>query len=183
MIVSLFILVGAGGNVFFSWLSAVFSLPIFLDSIFTVAAGFILGPWFGSITGLGTGVLLPILRGLPLEHGFFVFPLVLGGLVAGRARLPGQGVVTSSALQTGFLLVPTYALIEAAILSLSLDGLRQAASDRLTTALFYSGIGVFPATLLGTLLLRTLDLGLSVLAAFGLYRLWQEWRTSDSPQP
>lgn len=168
------------GNLLFIWLARVFMLPFFLDSLFSISLGFIAGPWLALSVGFGTGILMPIVFDLPVEQGFLVLPLALSGFLAGVARKRDRELSNATVLRTGLILIPLYAVLEAAILSLFLDGLRGTQADAMSVALHYSGIPMFFAILLGGLLLRSLDLSASLLVGVGVQRYWRAWTAKDA---
>lgn len=88
-------------NIGLGQIASTLKLPIFLDSIGTILAALLLGPWVGMITGLCTNLLWGLISG-PVAAAFAPVAMVIGlvaGLLAGKGlfrTLPGavfSGVV------------------------------------------------------------------------------------------
>jgi energy-coupling factor transport system substrate-specific component len=74
-----FVPVGIGINVLGGYLAQTFKLPVFLDTIGTILAAAILGPWWGALTGGLSNVISSISN--PLDMWFLIVNVAVGLIV------------------------------------------------------------------------------------------------------
>ena len=96
-------------NIAVGQLVSVLNLPVFLDTIGTILAALLMGPWMGMITGLGANLVWGMFSGFPAEV-FAPVSMVIGlsagylgrrGLFRSLPRVLVSGILVSIVAKIG----------------------------------------------------------------------------------
>lgn len=161
--------VGIAINFVGKFVAQALKLPLWLDSIGTVLAAFIAGPWVGALTG----ALNNIIYGLtvdPVSFWYFITSVGIGLSAGIMARL---GFIRSAprAVVAG-LVVALVATVVSFPINVYLWGGQTGNvwGDALFTALTLRGVPLWLASFLDELVVDLPDKVLTVLIAFGLFK-------------
>ncbi|MEA4952870.1 MAG: ECF transporter S component [Aminivibrio sp.] len=102
-------------------------LPIFLDSIGTVLAALLMGPWVGMVTGLVTNLLWGVISG-PVAAAFAPVAMVIG-LVAGFAARKGLFRTLGGAVIAGVVITLFVTLVATPIRTYLFGGVTGSGAD------------------------------------------------------
>lgn len=116
---------------------------IFLDTIGTIFAAVLFGPWYGASVGTVTNILTPILTGNPKDIPFFLVNAAVGIIVGIMAKKFKFNIVT--AVITGVILSVVCPLIGTPIAVWVYGGITGSGTDLIFTWLKQSGVKIFTA--------------------------------------
>lgn len=159
--------VGIGINYVGKWVAQALKLPLWLDSIGTVLAAFLAGPWVGALTGAVNNVIYGLTAD-PVSFWYFITSVGIG-LVAGLMARAGYVRTPARAIVAG-LAVAAVATIVSFPINMRLWGGQTGNvwGDALFAALKDQPLWL--ASLLDEFVVDLPDKVLTVLVAFGLFR-------------
>ena len=114
-------------NIGLGQIASTLKLPIFLDSIGTILAAILLGPWIGMLTGLVTNLLWGLISG-PVAAAFAPVAMVIG-LVAGLCARKGMFRSLAGALVAGVLITVFVTLVATPIRTYLFGGVTGSGAD------------------------------------------------------
>jgi len=167
-------------NGFFSLISTALSLPIFLDSIFTVVATALLGLWPGLIVGLVSNLFFEVLKGFPGYLYPFAIVNMLTALITWLHIKYGNFTKASGIFWMIITLSLANSVVGAVIVSIVFDGITNEPVDSIVRAVIVTGQSVFTSAFFGRILINIVDKGIAVLTAFPIYRyFYSKQQASD----
>ena len=171
MITILLIPVAIALNVVVGQIAAALSLPVYIDSIGTILAGILGGPW----VGLVTGVLSNLINGI-FQPNFIPFAIVGGfiGLICGilsRKKLFNKWwkIIISILLVT-----LTSVVIGTPVALYVFGGFTSSGSSYLTAFLLATGRDLFSAVFTSQIFTELTDKALSIVAAYIIVKAMSE---------
>jgi energy-coupling factor transport system substrate-specific component len=114
---------------------------LFLDTIGTIFAAVLFGPWYGALVGTVTNVLTPILTGNPKDIPFFIVNAAVGIIVGYMVKKFKFSMVT--AVVTGVILSIVCPLVGTPIAVGVYGGITGSGNDIIFTWLKQSGVEIF----------------------------------------
>jgi len=173
-----------GLNLLFSLLNnAVLRSPLFLDSIFTAAAGALYGPWTGLATGLVTNLAMEPVYGMTGFYWPFAVCNMATGLIVGlavRRRLFSSGYQVTLII-LGVTLANS--LLGALVSQLIYRGDTGVPVDYIVSAFTEMGQSLISASFWARIPTNLVDKMISVYAAYALHLLAvrdrESWKPSD----
>ena len=146
-------------NVAGAQIALVLRLPILLDSIGSILTGALMGPWFGLIPSLLSGIILGMT--VDIYSLYFAPAGMLVGLMAGL-RFKHYTVSKSRLLwQAGFVTLPS-AVVSAFICYGLFGGVTSSGSAILVQILGQTPVGLFFSTLLVQIVTEWIDRGIGL---------------------
>jgi len=156
-------------------------MPIFLDTIFTIAIAACFGAWPGVAVGFATNLLQEVTGGFPGYFWPFGFVNVASALVT--AFMVRKGYADS--LIGAFLIIVVLTLVNsflgAFIVTLVFGGITDQPVDMIVRSLLVTGQGVFSSAFLGRVFINVVDKGIAVLVMLPIYRRCR--RAADAGEP
>jgi energy-coupling factor transport system substrate-specific component len=160
-----FVPVGIGINVIGGLLATTFKLPVFLDTIGTILAAAILGPWWGALTG-GLSNVISSLQS-PMDMWFAIVNIAVG-LIVGFISMKFGFQKWLVVLVTGLILAVVSPIIGTFIATYVYGGLTGGGIDIFTAGLMKSGADVFTAAFIPRIFSNGIDKLLSVFIVWGV---------------
>jgi len=154
-----------GINLVVGWIVVTLKLPIYLDSIGTVLAGAMAGPWVAATVGLLTNVFLALIVN-PIYLPYAVVSIALG-LIVGFSAMKGWFRPWIPIIIT-WLCVALATITTATLISIFFFGGVPGAtgSDFFTAALLAVGKDLLTAVLGPTIVIELIDKGIAILVAY-----------------
>jgi energy-coupling factor transport system substrate-specific component len=154
-----FVPVGIGINIVGGLLASSLKLPVFLDTIGTILAAAILGPWWGALTGGLTNVIMSLQN--PMDMWFAIVNIAVG-LIVGFVSIKFGFQKWLVVLVTGLIISVVAPLIGTVIATYVYGGLTGGGLDIFVAGLMKSGTSVFTAAFLPRVGSNLIDKLLSV---------------------
>jgi energy-coupling factor transport system substrate-specific component len=150
-------------NVVGGQIAAALALPIYLDTIGTILAGVLGGPW----VGLVAGVLSNLINGI-FNPTFFPFAIVAGvvGLVAGILSRKGMFTKIWKVAVSIIIITLVSIIVGTPIVQYVYGGITGSGSTYLTALLLATGKGMFTSILTAQFFSEILDKAISVVIAY-----------------
>ncbi len=133
-----FVPVGIGINIVGGMLATSLKLPVFLDTIGTILAAAILGPWWGALTGGLTNVIMSLQS--PMDMWFAIVNIAVG-LIVGFVSMKFGFQKWLIVLVTGLILAVVAPIIGTIIATYVYGGLTGGGIDIFTAGLMKAGAG------------------------------------------
>lgn len=160
-----FVPVGIGINIVGGLLATTFKLPIFLDTIGTILAAAILGPWWGALTGGLTNIIMAISS--PMDMWFAIVNIAVG-LIVGFVSLKFGFTKWVVVLITGVVLAIVAPIIGTIIATYVYGGLTGGGIDIAVAGLMKSGQSIFVSAFIPRLIANFADKILAVFVVWGI---------------
>lgn len=160
-----FVPVGIGVNVVGGLLAGTLKLPVFLDTIGTILAAVILGPWWGALTGGLTNIIMSLQN--PMDMWFAIVNAVVG-LIAGFASIKFGFQKWPVVLVTGLVLAIVAPVIGTTIATYVYGGLTGGGIDIFVAGLMKAGASVFAAAFIPRVGSNLVDKVLAVFVVWGV---------------
>ena len=165
-------------NIVGSKISLVLSLPIFLDSIGTILAGTILGPWGGLLTALTGGLVNGVLGDI---YSIYFSPSgMIMGIMAGLLLHNKQVSKLSIIWRTALIVLPA-SIVSAFIETVLFGGITSAViTTTIVQALSKTTMGLFSSAWITQFVTDYIDKGIAVILVLAvLKRLPFEMKNFD----
>jgi energy-coupling factor transport system substrate-specific component len=158
-------------NLIGSSLQIYLELPLFLDTIGTMLAAVLIGPWIGGLVGLMTNVIKGIFyTTTSLPFGLVNFGI---GLITGYLVIIFKGYERWYApLLVGCVIALLTPLMAAPIATYVFGGITAHGIDKFVVAFIDSGNTILSSTFLGRLPTSFIDKLLSAFIVYGIIRVW-----------
>lgn len=154
-------------NVICGTLANTLKLPVFLDTIGTILAGMLAGPWVGLVTGAVSIVINSVSDPALLPYAFLAGAIGLGtGLLARRGMFTSVIKIIISIIAIVALCI----CVGLCITYFLFGGFNTSGSSVLTAALISGGIPFWPAQLISQFVTEIPDKALSVVIAYLVVR-------------
>jgi len=167
------VLAGVGVNVAFSGLNHALQLPLFLDSVGTVAVAATIGLVPGLLVGGLTNLTLEAVKGFPGIVAIFGLVNMATAVVTWLFVSRGFFRTLFDALWVVFALALTNALLGSLIVTVVFGGFTDEPLDNVVRSLMITGESLFTSAFLGRVFINVVDKGVAVLAAFAVYHTWR----------
>ncbi len=142
-------------------------LPVYLDSVGTILAGAVCGPWAGAVTG----ALSNIVWGLFSPDALPFFPVAAWiGFIAGYCAIWGLFKTWWKAVIAGLIIAVTTPFVATPIVVYLYGGVEGSGASLLTGVLIKSGMKITSAAFFKNLMIEPLDKVPSAVLAFILAR-------------
>lgn len=176
--VSVLVIVSVFMNSLLNYLSQLASLPIFMDSIFTVLGTAVLGPWWGIAIGVFTNLLMDALQGFsgilwPFAAVQIVTALVTHIMIRHNALKTVLGVSLFI-----FVLAVLNALTGTVIAVFVFGGFTLERFDFIVHALIQSGQSIFSSAFVTRVVINIVDKGIAVLVLMALFPKLRQYMSS-----
>ena len=155
-------------NVALGQVVSVLNLPVFLDTIGTILAALLMGPWMGMITGLGANLVWGMFSGFPAEV-FAPGSMVLG-LSAGYLGCRGLFRSLPRVLVSGILVSIVATLVAAPFRTYFFDGVPGSGTDFLAAYLGAVGQRMLRSAAWAVVGTNLIDKVLSCVIAWGIVK-------------
>jgi energy-coupling factor transport system substrate-specific component len=176
----LFIPLGLLLNIGGVFLNSLLNLPLFLDSVGTILAGVILGPWLGAATGFLSNLIIGLVE-TPISIPFGIVNAAIGLIAGVLSRRWGFRDVRT-ALALALILTAVCPILATPIVVYLFGGVSGSAIDKYWAVLVQSGHQVFSSAFLVRLPANLADKIVSVGLVWALIRLFPpRWRGQASP--
>ncbi len=160
-----FVPVGIGINIVGGLLASSLKLPVFLDTIGTILAAAILGPWWGALTGGLTNVIMSLQN--PMDMWFAIVNIAVG-LIVGFISMKFGFQKWLVVLVTGLIIAVVAPIIGTTIATYVYGGLTGGGIDIFTAGLLKAGTDVFTAAFIPRVGSNLVDKVLSVFVVWGI---------------
>jgi energy-coupling factor transport system substrate-specific component len=160
-----FVPVGIGINIVGGLLATSFKLPIFLDTIGTILAAAILGPWWGALTGGLTNIIMAISN--PMDMWFAIVNIAVG-LIVGFISMKYGFTKWAVVLIAGVIIAIVAPIIGTIIATYVYGGLTGGGLDIAVAGLLKSGQDIFVAAFIPRIIANFADKLLSVFLVWGV---------------
>jgi energy-coupling factor transport system substrate-specific component len=160
-----FVPVGIGINIVGGLLATTFKLPIFLDTIGTILAAAILGPWWGALTGGLTNIIMAISN--PMDMWFAIVNIAVG-LIVGFISLKFGFTKWAVVLIAGVIIAIVAPIIGTIIATYVYGGLTGGGLDIAVAGLMKSGQDIFVAAFIPRVIANFADKLLSVFLVWAV---------------
>lgn len=168
-------------NGIFCMISLNLSLPVFLDSIFTVMIAALFGLWPGLIVGLLSNFFFEVLSGFPGYYYPFAIVNISTALVTWLHVKYGHFEKASDALWTIISLALINSVVGAILAAIVYGGVTYKHVDSIVRAVVVTGQSVFTSAIFGRILINLVDKGIAVMMVFPIYRyFYRKWTNRDS---
>jgi len=164
------ILLGILGNGVFSWINTALSIPLFLDTIFTVTVAALFGPVAGVVTGFMSNIFQEFVFGWDGTNWQFGFVNAASGLIVGLLSRGGLFRTGAHAVIAVVLLTVANALLGAIVAIVVFGGATGIDVDYISMGLMLTGWDVFWAAFLARIPVNLADKGIAVVIGFAIYR-------------
>jgi energy-coupling factor transport system substrate-specific component len=171
VVVIVAVLLGILLNGLTSWLNTIFSIPLFLDTIFTLAVGAVFGPVAGAITGLGTGLFHEVIYDFSGTYWPFGVVNAASGIIVGLLAAAGKFHTGLHLVFAVLLLTLANAFLGSLVAVLAFGGATGIEIDYIVMGLLLTGKPVLWAAFLARIPANVVDKALSVLVAYWVYRI------------
>jgi energy-coupling factor transport system substrate-specific component len=161
--------VGAFLNGVLNLFNEAMTLPLFLDSVFTIAVAALFGLVPGLATGLATNLVLELFRGFPGTHWPFAIVNMLTALVVAIMAKRGGFDTLRGAIGVLFALTLVNAVAGTVVVSFVFGGISNETIDYVVRAIALSGRSLFSSAFIARLLINFVDKGVAVIATFALW--------------
>ena len=155
-------------NIALGQIVSVLKLPTFLDTIGTILAALLMGPWVGMITGLCTNLIWGVFSGFPAE-AFSLVSMAIG-LSAGYLGRRGMFRSLPRVFVSGILISIVATLVATPIRAYLFDGLTGTGIDSLVVYLGAVGQRLLQFVAWATMGTNLIDKVLSCAVAWGIVR-------------
>ena len=153
-----------------SWVNTILSIPLFLDTIFTLAVGAVLGPLPGALTGFGTNLFHEVIFGFPGTSWPFGIVNAASGVIVGLLAAAGKFHTGIHLVFAVLLLTIANAFLGALVAVLAFGGSTGIEIDYIVMGLLLTGKPVLWAAFLARIPANVVDKAISVLVAYWVYR-------------
>lgn len=160
-----FVPVGIGINVVGGMLAGSLKLPVFLDTVGTILAAAILGPWWGALTGGLTNVIMSLQN--PMDMWFALVNVAIG-LIVGFISMKYGFQKWLVVLVTGAIISVVAPVIGTTIATYVYGGLTGGGIDIFTAGLMKAGADVFTAAFIPRIGSNLIDKMVSVFVVWGV---------------
>jgi energy-coupling factor transport system substrate-specific component len=160
-----FVPVGIGLNVVGGLLAGTLKLPVFLDTVGTILAAAILGPWWGALTGGLTNIIMSLQN--PIEMWFAIVNIAIG-LIVGFASMKFGFQRWLVVAVTGLVIAVVAPIIGTTIATYVFGGLTGGGLDVVVAGLMKAGSSVFAAAFIPRVASNLVDKLASVFIVFGV---------------
>jgi energy-coupling factor transport system substrate-specific component len=160
-----FVPVGIGINVIGGLLATSMKLPVFLDTIGTILAAAILGPWWGALTGGLSNVISSLSS--PMDMWFAIVNIAVG-LIVGFISVKYGFQKWLVVLIAGIIIAIVAPIVGTFIATYVYGGLTGGGIDIFTAGLMKSGADVFTAAFIPRIGANLVDKLLSVFIVWGV---------------
>jgi energy-coupling factor transport system substrate-specific component len=171
VVVIVAVLLGILLNGLTSWLNTIFSIPLFLDTIFTLAVGAVFGPVAGAITGLGTSLFHEVIYDFSGTYWPFGVVNAASGIIVGLLAAAGKFHTGLHLVFAVLLLTLANAFLGSLVAVLAFGGATGIEIDYIVMGLLLTGKPVLWAAFLARIPANVVDKALSVLVAYWVYRI------------
>ena len=155
-------------NIAVGQLVSVLNLPVFLDTIGTILAALLMGPWMGMITGLGANLVWGMFSGFPAEV-FAPVSMVIG-LSAGYLGRRGLFRSLPRVLVSGILVSIVATLVAAPFRTYFFDGVPGSETEFLAAYLGAAGQWLSRSAAWAVVGTNLIDKVLSCAVAWGIMK-------------
>jgi energy-coupling factor transport system substrate-specific component len=160
-------------NGLFSYINNLLSLPIFLDSIFTILTAALFGLWPAVTVGLLSNFFIETINGFPGIYYPFAIKNVLTALIT--AIFVSKKIFETPA--HAFWLIITLTLINsltgAIVVTIVFGGFTNLSMDNIVRGVMMTGNSIFSSVFIVRLVVNLVDKGIAVILAFSLYKAIQ----------
>ncbi len=164
MLAILIMPVGVAVNFVGGQLASILKLPMYLDTIGTIFASMLCGPWVGAVTGALTNVVTGITN--PVNFAFLPINVIVGLVVGFLARKNMFGNWWKSLISTVIMGIISV-ITEAPIVVLVYGGVTGSGSSLITATAMAAGANIWAAVIgtegIFTLLDRIISVAISIL--------------------
>lgn len=164
MLAILIMPVGVAVNFVGGQLASVLKLPMYLDTIGTIFASMLCGPWVGAVTGLLTNVVTGIAN--PVNFAFIPINVIVGLLVGFLARKNMFGNWWKSLIST-IIMGAVSVITSAPIVVLVYGGVTGSGTSLITATAMAAGANIWAAVIgtegVFTVLDRIISVAISIL--------------------
>ena len=144
-------------------------IPLFLDSIFTVATAALFGIIPGILTGLFTNLFQEVLRGFPLYLYPFAVVNMATGLLVGLLIKRGYFKTFSGVFLIIIYTAIVNAFLGALIVTIVFGGITNEEVDYIVKVILMTGQSVFSSAFIARIFINLVDKGIAVLIAYFIY--------------
>lgn len=160
-------------NGLFNEINNALSLPIFLDSVFTVSTAALFGLWPSIAVGALTNLFIELLNGFPGHFLPFSPVNILTALTTSLFIYRKRFETPTNAFWLILLLTFVNALAGSFIVTLLFEGYTDLSLDYIVRSFALTGKSLFTSTFIVRLVVNIVDKGIAVLIAFFLYKYIQ----------
>lgn len=160
-------------NGLFSYINDLLSLPIFLDSLFTVMVAALFGLWPAVITGALTNSFIELIKGFPGIYLPFTVVNILTALVTSLFVYRKRFETPTNAFWLIIILSFFNSLAGALIVTIFLGGYTNLSMDHMVRGIIVTGQSLFTSTFYVRLVVNIVDKGIAVLISYFLYKVIQ----------
>lgn len=161
--------VAVGINYVGKLFAAALKLPLWLDSIGTVLAGMLAGPWIGAISGAVNNIIFGITAD-PVSFWYLITSIVIG-LLVGYLAMTGWIRNFSRAVVLGLIVALAAAVVSTPINVILWEGTTgNVWGDALYTVLRNGGMPVWIASFIDELVVDLLDKVATVIISFLIFK-------------
>lgn len=164
------IITGVVLNYLFHALNNYLSMPLFLDSIFTVMIAALFGLIPAIFTGLFTNLFMEVMFGYPGYLLPFAIVNILTGVVTAIMVKRGSLKEPVGLLYLILVLALVNAFIGAIVVTVVFDGITNQPVDSIVRAVIITGQSVFSSAFLARILVNLVDKGIAVLLTFLVFK-------------
>ena len=176
-----FVIVGCVAvNVALGQVVSVLNLPVFLDTIGTILAALLMGPWMGMITGLGANLVWGMFSGFPAEV-FAPVSMVIG-LSAGYLGCRGLFRSLPRVLVSGILVSIVATLVAAPFRTYFFDGVPGSETEFLAAYLGAAGQWLSRSAAWAVVGTNLIDKVLSCAIAWGIVKVMPQKARTYFPE-
>lgn len=162
------ILIGALLNALLNGLANLIKLPIFLDSVFTVAVAALFGAVPGIATGILTNLFMELFNGFPGTNWPFAAVSAITALIVALAASRGWFSSVTGIFWAIALLSVSNAFAGALIVFFVFGGFTNVPMDSIVRTLMVTGESLFNSALLGRIFINAVDKSIAVLAMLAI---------------
>ncbi|MGE5573608.1 MAG: ECF transporter S component [Bacillota bacterium] len=156
--------VAVGINLVGNFIAVSLKLPVFLDSIGTVTAAILAGPWIGALVGLLTNLIAGLLI-TPTWLWYAVVNVVFG-IVAGFLARKGWYSTIPRTIVCGLILAVIGMIVSAPITAYVYGGVTGAGEDFIRAYLYATGKTLLEGAITASAITEPLDKIISAIIAF-----------------
>lgn len=160
--------VAVGINLVGNFIAVSLKLPVFLDSIGTVTAAILAGPWIGALVGLLTNLIAGLLI-TPTWLWYAVVNVVFG-IVAGFLARKGWYATIPKTIVCGLILAVIGMIVSAPITAYVYGGVTGAGEDFIRAYLYATGKTLIEGAITASAITEPIDKILSAIVAFLIVR-------------
>ncbi|MDA3851014.1 MAG: hypothetical protein PF447_07045 [Spirochaetaceae bacterium] len=151
------------------------NLPLFMDSTFTIFAGFMWGPLAGAAVGLLTNLLMELLHGCDGLYFPFALVNIFTGLMAGLWKIKKYKSNYIAMLIFWGIIIIGNSILGTLVVEFFFNGLTGTSVDSIIESFVLTGQSILSAAFLGRIIINLIDKSLALCGAW-LLSFWLEAR-------